>query len=282
MQTQTWPAWLLMWSYKVRHKPTSHNGFTLVELLIALAISLFLLAALVQIMASSSAAFRTNEGVSRIQEGGRFAMEIIGRQVRNAGYHSDNISQNLSTDLASWPLNTAAAPGDFAIEGTDGAAGVGGAPDAPDTLFIRYYIPSDCTQDACVNAPININDADINPDEWIEVQFSVDADRILRCNILDDTGTNNSISGGNQPLLEGVTNMQVIYGVNVGGNMRYNTATTVTANGDWPNVVSVRVNLTLDSIDAVTTQAGADNVTDGRLERPYSATFTVRNRMAGA
>ena len=80
----------------------NNRGFTLVELMIALAINLFLMAGLVQIMGSSTKAYRTHEGVSDIQESARYAMEIVGRQVRLGGYHSNNLIGSLTDDTSLW------------------------------------------------------------------------------------------------------------------------------------------------------------------------------------
>lgn len=249
---------------------STQQGFTLVELLIALAISLFLLAALVQIMASSSAAYRTSEGVSRIQEGGRYAMEIIGRQIRHAGYHSNNISQNLGANPLDWPLSQAAS---YAVDGTNDTG-----PNNTDTLNIRYYIPENCAANNCLPAPVPMTNP-IPSGDWIRITFQVDANRVLRAQIFDSGGADRS--GGSQPLLEGVTDMQALYGILLNNtDMRYERADQLDAD-EWPNVVSVRVTLRLDSIDRVTNITG-DDITNGRLERPYSATFTVRNRIPGA
>lgn len=248
----------------------TQRGFTLVELLIALAISLFLLAALIQIMASSTQTYRAHEGVSRIQEGGRFAIEIIGRQIRNAGYHSNSVSQNLGPNLANWPLNQAAS---YAIDGANNTGA-----NNTDILNVRYYIPDDCAIAACLSVPVPMTGT-IPTGDWIRVTFQIDANRILRCQIFDSSGADRS--NGNQPLLEGVTDMQIIYGIDLNGNMRYEPANTINA-AEWPNVVSVRLNLTLDSINAVNPNSPTLNASNGRLERPYSSTFTVRNRIPGA
>ena len=259
-----------MWSFKMIQRPIMQRGFTLVELLIALAISLFLLAALVQIMASSTQTYRAHEGVSRIQEGGRFAMEIIGRQIRSAGYHSNSVSQNLGADLTTWPLNQAA---NYAIDGSNN----NGANNT-DILNIRYYIPDDCAAADCLTVPVPMTGV-IPSGDWIRVTFQTDVDRVLRCQIFDSAG--NDRSSGDQPLLEGVADMQIIYGINLGGNMRYESANTIDAS-EWPNVVSVRLNLTLDSINVVNPNSPALTASGGRLERPYTSTFTIRNRIPGA
>lgn len=62
------------------------RGITLIEMMIAMLISLFLLGGVVQIFLSSSQSYRTGEDSSRMQENGRFAMDIMSRDIRMAGY----------------------------------------------------------------------------------------------------------------------------------------------------------------------------------------------------
>lgn len=62
------------------------QGLTLVELLVALSIGLVLLGGVYQVFVSSITVYRKNEQFSRLQENGRFAMEILGRNLRTAGY----------------------------------------------------------------------------------------------------------------------------------------------------------------------------------------------------
>ncbi|MBL8268259.1 PilW family protein, partial [Steroidobacter sp.] len=64
----------------------SAAGFSLVELMVAIAISLLLLAGVVAIFASSRVSYESNDQLSRVQETGRFALEAISRQVRSAGF----------------------------------------------------------------------------------------------------------------------------------------------------------------------------------------------------
>lgn len=61
-------------------------GLSLVEILVALVISLFLLGGVVQMYAGNKAAYNFSEAVSRIQENGRFALDSITRDLRMAGF----------------------------------------------------------------------------------------------------------------------------------------------------------------------------------------------------
>jgi type IV pilus assembly protein PilW len=66
--------------------PTRARGFSLVELMVAITLSLLLLTGVVAIFSSSRASYESNDQLSRIQETGRFAIEVISKHVRGAGF----------------------------------------------------------------------------------------------------------------------------------------------------------------------------------------------------
>lgn len=65
---------------------TRQRGMTLVELMVALVLSLFLVGGIVQIFVGNRVTFAFNDGVSRIQENARFSLEHIAFNSRMAGY----------------------------------------------------------------------------------------------------------------------------------------------------------------------------------------------------
>jgi len=62
------------------------NGFTLIELLIAMALALVVIGALSGAFVSQRKAFNTQEQVSEMIQGARAAMDMIGSEVKMAGY----------------------------------------------------------------------------------------------------------------------------------------------------------------------------------------------------
>lgn len=62
------------------------GGFSLVELMVAMALSLILLAGVLAIFASSRTTYETTDRLSRIQESGRFALDSLVRDLRSAGF----------------------------------------------------------------------------------------------------------------------------------------------------------------------------------------------------
>ena len=61
-------------------------GITLVELLVAMAIGLILAGGIFQVFVGSSDSYQLNTQLSRLQENGRFAMQVIRQEARGAGY----------------------------------------------------------------------------------------------------------------------------------------------------------------------------------------------------
>lgn len=65
----------------------SQRGFSIVELMVAMAISLVLFAGAIGIYLSSKSTFVDNDRLSRLQDAGRIALDLVVRDIRNAGYH---------------------------------------------------------------------------------------------------------------------------------------------------------------------------------------------------
>jgi type IV pilus assembly protein PilW len=69
-----------------RSNRTHTLGFSVVELMVAMAISLVLLAGVMTLFANSRSAYETNERMARIQENGRFGLEQIVRDIRASAF----------------------------------------------------------------------------------------------------------------------------------------------------------------------------------------------------
>jgi type IV pilus assembly protein PilW len=87
------------------HHRRRESGLSLVELMIAMVVGLVLMAGVIEIFLGSKASYRLNEGLSEVQENGRFAMEFIRKDVRMAGYSGCannvlNVLKHSSNDYA--------------------------------------------------------------------------------------------------------------------------------------------------------------------------------------
>jgi type IV pilus assembly protein PilW len=110
------------------------RGFTLVELMIALVLGLLLMSGVAQVFSSSNRTYRVHEGLSRIQENGRFAMEFLKRDIRMADFWGcANRISKLTNNLdplnggTSWQYNF----GNGGLVGTDGGG------NSPDSIILR-------------------------------------------------------------------------------------------------------------------------------------------------
>lgn len=81
-----------MWrEYKLDKK-----GITLIELLVAMAISAAMIAAIYRVFVAQTRAYTVQDQVVEVQQGTRSAMEILLRDLRMAGYDNDSISSKIT------------------------------------------------------------------------------------------------------------------------------------------------------------------------------------------
>ena len=72
-------------SASIHRRRTRHNGFSLIELMVAITLGLLLTGGLIQLFSSSRVTFQTNDALARVQENGRFALESLKRELRESG-----------------------------------------------------------------------------------------------------------------------------------------------------------------------------------------------------
>jgi type IV pilus assembly protein PilW len=75
-----------MHSRKSLQYPVSQSGLSLIELMVALTIGLLLSIGIIQIFNASKVSYQLQEGLSRIQENGRFVSQYLQNKLRMAGY----------------------------------------------------------------------------------------------------------------------------------------------------------------------------------------------------
>lgn len=111
---------------------TRQSGFTLVELMIAITISIILLNGVLQIFQSSKQSYRVADGLGRMQESARYALDVLSQDIRMAGFlpcrKTTNIANVLNDtdgefDFFGAPLigfegNVSTFPAEFQVEGT--------------------------------------------------------------------------------------------------------------------------------------------------------------------
>jgi type IV pilus assembly protein PilW len=230
------------------------RGYTLVELLVALVIALFLLAGLLTIVQATRQTFNQQSALAQLQDNERLAMIMMGDVIQSAGYFPNPQAPTAFPAVAAVSPNPSFAVGQF-------VAGVsGGGAFSSDTISVRFAPPA-----TLGTGNVNTDLAIINCIGGTDTQngalttvytntFSLDANGNLDCTL--------SVNGVAQPtvaLVSGVKDLQIWYGVatpgqNGGNNVdTYYTATEVTSNGYWPDVSSVKVRLTFANPLACTT-----------------------------
>jgi type IV pilus assembly protein PilW len=249
------------------------QGLTLIEIMIALLIGAFLLGGVMEIFLNTRQTYRVQDAMSRLQENGRFAMEFMANDIRMADYRECQASTPPSLDIAIDPVNR------MPLNGLDGVHNnTSSAKDAPDAISFRWSLRGCNAYD-----PANPNNpATENPqNRYYEIQSAK---------------LYNNAAG---ELVEGVENMQILYGVDtdmipakpfgdgVANYYTEGTAANFPAATDWAKVVSVRVSLLLQTVeDNIASQSlpytynGATiTATDRRIRRVFNSTFALRNRI---
>ena len=242
------------------------TGMTLIEIMIALLIGAFLLGGVLQIFIGSKQTYRMQEGLSRLQENGRFALDFLARDIRMAGY---------------WGCLVASSP-DEDVAGTEGALG------ASDTVTLKgafVRTPTGACGTSVINAATIACPKTADP-----VNFYTDTTSIITYSIVSDTlrRATNCISNGSADIVEGIENMQILYGADTNADNTpdyYVPAGTVGLN--MAQVVSIRISLLAATLDdnlaaqplAYTYNGVTSTPTDRKIRRVFNTTIAVRNRL---
>ncbi len=107
------------------------RGFTLVEILIALVIGLILTGGIIQVFSSTRQSNRVQEAISRMQENGRMALEVIARDARMADFWG------CSGDIANVTNHLDSGESGFINFGVGGVDGTDSGGSGADTLVLR-------------------------------------------------------------------------------------------------------------------------------------------------
>lgn len=261
-------------------------GFSLVELLIALALGILVAGAAFAIFHSNQRSYQANQGLNRVQENARVAFELISRDLRAAGgsacsniarpdaEHVNSAEENLFFNS---PVSSASPATEFtAVSGDDTAYRV--------TNSTTSSITLDPAQLADATRAFNVNDRLIlcNANKLYVVRttavnattvtfapatpIALTADplapaptvmiaryRNTRWFVADDSLWVSRSGGAREEVAQGVRNMAVTYLE----NGAYTSAPT-----NWTNVGAVRVNMTFvgQGADGNTFTRNASNV----------------------
>ncbi len=268
-------------------KKTLQSGFSLIELMVALGLGLFILAGIIQVFVGSRQSFEVIQGQSSMQEAGRFGLYFIEQSAVHAGFINAGVFDNdyaqsflniIDGDnlyAAHWPQDTA--------NGFSGNASVVGSPvvaaAAPGTATLSFRMdgdPNDPMRDCAGNLVSSVEGVSTT------TIFYIDAQNQLNCQVN---------AGPAVALVSGIENMQVLYGVSNSRinpqAVRYYTAATMTPLL-WQRVVAVRVGFIAVSSNAPLPRISVNNellgtviasAADGRVRQVFSKTIAIRAKI---
>ncbi|MCP4331999.1 MAG: hypothetical protein GY785_05045 [Gammaproteobacteria bacterium] len=332
------------------------RGISMVEILISLVISLFLLGGIVQVYIANKATYKFTDSISRIQENGRFSMETVVQDLRMAGFwgcavfdptDTAALVNNLDPGSAAYDPMLHDFTGQSAIQGTEND-GLNGS----DSLTLRGSKPNQVN----VRPPYNTTtSSDLNVTETTSIEAG-DIVMISNCRgadifqvtsttaaVADQNGITHvtgseapgnynpdickgggnlhclsqtygsdsamfelqtviytiaagasgepamwrSENGTNVELIEGVEEMQILYGVDDDGDDFANQYLTGPAVADMNDVITIRVMLLVRSEEAFVSEEpqtytfNGNTVTpnDRRLRQVFTTTIGLRNKI---
>ena len=225
---------------RTRISSSRMQGFTLVELLIAVAISIVLLAGLIFTFISVRSTFTSQTGLSQLQDDQRVAINVLSQVVREAGYYP---SPQTVVAATQFPNDVNFATAGQIVVGT----GVGGTGSSADVITVRFAASQSgsTTSDFVLNCNGTANTSTATVAVFVN-QFTVNTANELTC----------AVGGGTPVALVGnVSSWSVLYGVDTDGDgsaNQYFNANSAAAL--WSQVVSVR--LTLNFVNPLANQPG--------------------------
>ena len=225
-----------------RNMPSKANqsGFTIVEIMIAGTLGIILMAGVIQLFVGSNRNYTLQDELAGIQEDGRFAMIFLENEIQRGGWIDDfNERVPPAVDLA------------LSLDGVS------------DSVAVSYKVPIDGISN------VDCNGANV-ADGYITNTFSVggNSGEELMC-------LGNGTGAVAQPLINGVKNFQVLYGVESnatcpdGAVNQYMTRDQVLAGGSNLVVVSVRVAVLIASGDNVLDES--ESVTHDLLDTKFTS-----------
>jgi type IV pilus assembly protein PilW len=233
-------------STRGRTRPwTAERGYSLVEMMVAIAVALFLLAGMVSILQTTRRSSGNQTALTQLQDSERIAMTMLSSSVEAAGYYPDPDTNSISDELA--------AEGNFQVGqvvfGGPNAVTINGN-STGDILTVRYNAGPN---EDVINCQGATNATGTGPVEYVNTfAIQVDANNVpyLGC----------STDGGNTyaPLATNVSKMEISYGVGTASTIPNTTGIAVDtylATADmvnagqlnpylWTNVYSIKVTLT--------------------------------------
>lgn len=271
-----------------------HQGFSLIELLVAMLIGLFLLTGMASSFLSSKKASNDRDQLSVLEDNGRFALEVISKIVEHAGYTPVANVKPLPHKIIS---STAEVVSGECSDANNSISAIGLFTDTRvsldsadgDALAVAYYGDSNIFNDCAGNElPDTCKVPAIGATSTLRSEASVIYSAFsLENNNLYCTG---SRTDSREIIAENIENIQYLYGIRSGNNNavdRYLNASEMA--GLWDRVVSIQVAVLVRSASPVrsTAEQKSYSLLDQKVEAPddkyqravFTSTIRIRNAL---
>jgi type IV pilus assembly protein PilW len=222
------------------------DGLALVELMVALAIGLLLILVSTALLLATRSAYLLHDDRVRIEESGRYAIDLVSRAVRQAGYRDWSAA---GAGIGNVPAAVSGLDAQALKEATDGIAGpYGSAVNGSDVLALRFDGSGAASGDGSM---LNCAGTAVAADEagggWSIFYVAKDSggEPELRCKYRGSKGWNS------EALVRGIEDFQVLYGIDSDGDgvpRRYASAAVLEREaagrpGLWQSVAAVKIAL---------------------------------------
>jgi len=214
------------------------GGFSLVELMVSIAIALFIAAGLTFLYINMKTTFNSQDQMSQLQDAQRLAVTMLTTTVQSTGYFPNpSPSNTASTALPASTQNNTDGSSFAAGQGIVGKVGTSGTGNTSDTVNVRYQTSGTDAVMNCQGATATVQTT------WVNT-FSIDTSNNLNCAVAA-TGGGVTTAAAAVPLVANVSKMTVLYGVDIDGDGNTDTylpASQITA-ALWPTVRSAKFTL---------------------------------------
>ncbi|GAA0410877.1 PilW family protein [Cocleimonas flava] len=262
-------------------------GLSLIELLIAMIIGLFLLAGITSSFLSSKKSSIQRDQFSLLEDNGRIALEVMSDILEHTGYASNIGAPLLNNFITGGITSRTCSGGEASVVNTGIFAGIETEDDDVngDTIGVVYLGDDQVSRD-CSGLPLPAN-CQISPTTDPETASIYNAFYLNNDDTLMCAGSRINEA---QVIAEGVENMQILYGIDANGDKtvdRYVNATNV--NGSWSDVISVQIGVlvralkeTKDEPESITyslLDTAVVSPNDRYRRAVFSTTVNIRNTL---
>ncbi len=226
----------------MRHHPIpsrgSQAGYSMVELMVAVVIALFLLTGLFSILQGTRNTSTNQSALAQLQDNERIAVTMMTDVIQEAGFYPNTVAVNTPVTSAFAPDATFGLAGQLVLGGANPNGTTYG-----ESIAVRYQPDATGTVLGCTG---QADSAATHTYEFLVQPVVVAGQNVNTLECIKD-------GGAAVPLVSGVNTLTFMYGVASNGGKAanaYQTATQLTANQaagthpNWGDVYSVKMTLT--------------------------------------